>query len=70
MEAIERHKYLWDGTEEGWVLIKSRRGRLPTIYNLQTKMALTIDDDRLYQEVVERMRESGTPILDSLPSQG
>jgi hypothetical protein len=37
------------------------------IFNVETRMALTIEDDQVYKEVKRRMQGAGVPILDGLP---
>ncbi|MER8029859.1 hypothetical protein ABTZ78_12945 [Streptomyces bauhiniae] len=57
--------YLWDGTEEGWVVLTSKLGLgLGTIYNTETHMALILEDEAEYVRVLEAMREHGRPFLD------
>ncbi|MDH6604555.1 F0F1-type ATP synthase gamma subunit [Streptomyces sp. SAI-208] len=58
--------YLWDGTEEGWVVITSDLG-LGTIYNTKTHMALILEDEAEYEHAIRAMREHGRPFLDSIP---
>ncbi|ELS50977.1 hypothetical protein [Streptomyces viridochromogenes] len=58
--------YLWDGTEDGWVVITSDLG-LGTIYNTETRMALLLEDETEYEHAIQAMREHGRPFLDSIP---
>ena len=61
-------EYLWDGTEEGWVLVHVGKGPLPVIFNRVTRMALIIDeDDELYASVVQQMIDHGKEVLKELP---
>ena len=59
-------RHLWDGTDEGWVLVRSRRS-LPAIYNRVTRTALIIDDDEVYEEVVQEMLDHGIELFERLP---
>ena len=61
----ESFGYLWDGTEEGWVLVRGRG--LPTIFNRVTRMALVVEDDDLWASVVQQMIERGAEVLEELP---
>lgn len=65
-EQGESLDYLWDGTEEGWVVITSDLG-LGTIYNTETHMALILEDEAEYEHAIRTMREFGRPFLDSIP---
>ncbi|MEV5342874.1 hypothetical protein AB0K93_31030 [Streptomyces sp. NPDC052676] len=62
----ESLSYLWDGTEDGWVVITSDLG-LGTIYNTETRMALLLEDETEYEHAIQAMREHGRPFLDSIP---
>ncbi|MEV7891832.1 hypothetical protein ACWD3I_48310 [Streptomyces sp. NPDC002817] len=64
-EATEYH-YLWDGSEEGWVVLRTKAA-LGTIFNINTRMALLIEDNAVYARVIEQMRTHGRPFLDSIP---
>ncbi|MFD7379996.1 hypothetical protein [Streptomyces mirabilis] len=64
-EAAE-YNYLWDGSEEGWVVLRTKAA-LGTIFNTNTHMALIIEDNAVYARVIELMRTHGRPFLDSIP---
>lgn len=64
-EAAEYH-YVWDGSEEGWVVLRTTVA-LGTIFNTDTRLALLIEDNAVYARVIEMMRTHGRPFLDSLP---
>ena len=68
MKAIESYSYLWDGADEGWVLVRSRRRPTPTIFNRISRTALTIEDDDLYEKVVAAMIAHGSELLEQLPT--
>jgi hypothetical protein len=63
--SLDSFSYLWDGSEEGWTLVRSDRVPQPTIYNRVDRSALIIEDDELYADVVQKMIEQGAEILDS-----
>jgi hypothetical protein len=65
--TIAQYAYLWDGSDQGWVLVRSRRSPLPTIFNAVSRTALTIEDDVVCLAVVEQMRRSGVEVLPDLP---
>ncbi|MFF3015438.1 hypothetical protein [Streptomyces sp. NPDC057939] len=61
----ETYDYLWDGSEEGWVVILTKSGG--TVYNYQSQMALLIEDEDEYTQVLQQMREHGRPFLNAIP---
>ncbi|MFJ9729321.1 hypothetical protein ACIRP3_41930 [Streptomyces sp. NPDC101209] len=65
-DRSENLNYLWDGSEDGWVVIMSDLG-LGTIYNIHTRMALLLEDEVEYEEAIQGMREHGRPFLESIP---
>ena len=69
LERVESEEfcYLWDGTDEGWVLARVDPTRLPAIFNRVTRQALIIDDDQLYARVIQRMIDHGVEVLERLP---
>ncbi|ELP64411.1 hypothetical protein ACKI1I_46470 [Streptomyces turgidiscabies] len=64
-EAAEYH-CLWDGSEAGWVVLRTEVA-LGAIYNINTRMALLVEDNAVYARVIELMRTHERPFLDSLP---
>ncbi|MER6788544.1 hypothetical protein ABT330_28710 [Streptomyces sp. NPDC000658] len=64
-EAAE-YEYVWDGSEDGWVVLRTKAA-LGTIFNINTHMALLIEDNAVYTQVIELMRAHGRPFLDSIP---
>ncbi|MFD6420953.1 hypothetical protein [Streptomyces sp. NPDC060198] len=64
-EAAEYH-YVWDGSEEGWVVLRTRVA-LGTIFNTRDRLALVIEDDAVYARVIHLMSVHGRPFLDTLP---
>ena len=55
--SLDEYRFLWDGTEPGWVLFLTGDTYLP--YNEETQMALVIEDDDELWQVTERMRAAG-----------
>lgn len=67
MTNVDSFSYLWDGTEDGWELVQSPGRPRPAIFNRLTRMALTIENDALYDEVICTMIERGKEVLEKLP---
>jgi hypothetical protein len=67
---IEEYAYLWNGSEEGWVLLKAPdlHGGY-CIFNRSSSALLHVESDVLNILLCERMREAGCDILDSLPNE-
>jgi hypothetical protein len=65
-DETDEYRYLWDGSEDGWVVITSGLG-LGSIFNTETRMALLIEDNALYARVIELMRRHRCPFLDHFP---
>ncbi|MGW5046307.1 hypothetical protein [Streptomyces griseoluteus] len=65
-EEHEGLDHLWDGSEDGWVVIRSDLG-LGTIYNRETHMALLLEDEAEYEHAIEAMHEHDRPFLDCIP---
>lgn len=68
MTAIERHKYLWDGSAPEWVLVRDGPGSY-AVYNRKDRTALIIEDEREYAAVVNNMLRAGVEVLDELPKE-
>lgn len=63
MSASE-FRYLWDGTEEGWALVKLDGGSVAyAIANRNTKRALIIEDDAAFAGAVANMLSHGCPVI-------
>ncbi|OKK11143.1 hypothetical protein AMK16_33060 [Streptomyces sp. CB00455] len=62
---MQDYDHLWDGSEEGWVVIRTRSGG--TVYNCQSQMALLIEDEDERAQVLQQMQEHGRPFLDAIP---
>jgi hypothetical protein len=70
---IDKFRYLWDGSEPGWVLVRleTETGRGPGdpayIYNTRKRVALLIDDEELADRVRQKMLMENVLILDTVP---
>jgi len=60
------YEFLWDGSDEGWVVVRTKSGP-GAIYNTMTRQALVIEDDDEYEHAIRMMREHGRPFVDSVP---
>ncbi|MFE7278546.1 hypothetical protein [Streptomyces sp. NPDC057623] len=61
----DEYAFLWNGTEDGWVVIRTTAGE--AIYNTRTQRALLIEDNALATRVIALMREHDRPFLDHIP---
>jgi len=56
---VEEYAYLWNGSEEGWVLLKAPN--LPggySIFNRKSSILLHVDSEELNVLLCERMRDA------------
>lgn len=67
MTSTDDYSYLWDGSEEGWVLISFTESTEPLIYNEMSHEALIIDDSELHREIVSIMVANGKELLSDMP---
>ena len=67
-DELGEYKYLWDGSEKGWVLIEApdAPGEYG-VFNELTSVALLIDDDEINRRVTLRMKAMGCKVLDRVP---
>lgn len=65
--AAEDYRYLWDGSEKGWVLVGFNEDTVPLIYNEVSHEALIIEDRGIHQSVVNMMKENGKEVLSEIP---
>ena len=72
MTNIDDFEYAWTTAKDDYVLVNSEFGY--GIVNQKTQMALCISDEALEDAVIEKMRESGNrvyeSILEALPKDG
>lgn len=66
MERLKQYSYLWNGSEEGWVLLELEPDSL-CIVNEITGILLHIESDELNQELCKRLRELGTKTITEMP---
>lgn len=68
-EKLEDYSHMWNGTEEGWVLLKSLLD--PTRYNpYNTKgFMVVIESDEMNAEVCHQMIKAGCEVIDDLPKE-
>jgi hypothetical protein len=65
MEDMEDFAYLWEDPNRAWVLVRFEDRPDPSvIVNRETREALIIEDDDLYEAVIERMRKAGIETVD------
>ncbi|MCX5398842.1 hypothetical protein [Streptomyces sp. NBC_00102] len=65
-DEVAAYHYLWDGSEDGWVVLRTRVA-LGTIFNTRERVALVIEDDAVYARVIQLMSTHGRPFLDTIP---
>jgi len=74
MQDISEYKYLWDGSDPDWVLVRERvdgdigPGEPTHIFNARTRMMLAIENEVLAKFVLEQMLKARVRILDVIPS--
>ena len=59
---LEEYKYLWEKDREEWIVLKD--GYDYTIFNIQTKSALQIEDIDLNNQVAAMMILQGNRVID------
>ena len=64
-ETLSSYAHLWDGTEDGWVVLKEPDGGY-SAYNKKGFM-LVIESDELNSLVCQRMIAAGCQVLDETP---
>ena len=60
---LSEYSYLWDGSEEGWCLLKSDDSDRMLIFNQSTSAALIVEIEDLKQKLCELMLANGAPII-------
>jgi hypothetical protein len=67
-EDLAEYRNLWDGSEPGWVLVRSAEDPDSfLIYNERTRFGWLVEDDDKQKRVVERMLREKVPVLDQIP---
>lgn len=65
---LTEYRYLWDGSEPGWVLLKvPDEPGVYCVFHKTNRVMLLIESERVNEAVCKKMRESGCEILDELP---
>lgn len=64
----QQYKYLWEGVDEGWVLLKSPD--FPGGYCVFNKSGaiLLIESDEVNMAVCKRMKDAGCEVLENMPT--
>jgi hypothetical protein len=67
-DALERFRYLWDGSSPGWVLLKAPQLQGGyCVFHRRGQTLLHIESSKLNDAVCQKMREAGCEILDDVP---
>lgn len=71
IENLKGFEYLWNASEPGWVLVhlnSSSRDEEPRYFisNLDTQMGELIEDNDVFQAVVQRMLSEGVRVVDAV----
>lgn len=62
MKELEEYEYLWTTGKEEYVLVRGSEGY--AIVEKKNKMMLLIEDDNIYDMVVDQMLQQGNKIID------
>lgn len=62
MKELEEYEYLWTTEKEEYVLVRGSEGY--AIVEKKNKMMLLIEDDNIYDMVVDQMLQQGNKIID------
>ncbi|WP_426453882.1 hypothetical protein ACP26L_15785 [Paenibacillus sp. S-38] len=62
---LEEYQYIWTNEREDHVLVIVNGGGY-AIVNRADKMALIIEDDEIYEAVIEKMLDNGCEVLERL----
>jgi cytoskeletal protein RodZ len=57
--------YLWDGSEQGWVIVSMRNGTRYQIFNLTTRDAFLVENDIVLSAIIEKMKLNGCEVISS-----
>ncbi|MEU3465566.1 hypothetical protein ABZ721_37220 [Streptomyces sp. NPDC006733] len=64
--ADDQFSHVWEGSEEGWVVIRSEI-TAGAICNLKSSRLLVIEDDGEYVRAISLMLQHARPLLDDFP---
>lgn len=70
-DTLKRYSYLWNGSEPGWVLLKS-----PDlvggccVFNELRSALLHIEDEQVNLRICQHMKEMGCKEIDAMPKPG
>jgi len=69
MSDLERkYGYLWDGSDEGWILLRAPESPGGyCVFNKRRMALLHVESSDLNTQLCERMREAGCEILEDQP---
>jgi len=68
MSNLEKYRYLWDGGDKGWVLL--RAPELPggyCVFNKVRSVLLLVESSELNLQLCKRMRNAGCEVLEDQP---
>jgi len=74
MTGFQDYERLWDGSEPGWVLWyvavvdDADDLRNWSIFNVESKMAVVIEDDAVAAEVIAELRSRNVEVITEYPS--
>ena len=68
-DDLAEYSHMWDGTEDGWVLLRSATGSGGYLPYNGKGFAMIIEDEETCALVCRRMIEAGCNVLDDLPEQ-
>ena len=64
---ISKYKYLWDGTQEGWCLLKSDEFNSYSIVNEKHSLILHLDDPSMKASLCNEMLSKNIKVINNLP---
>ena len=68
--SLDEYDYLWNGTQSGWVLLRSNAGDEDAkyvVYNEQRSRMLLIEDSEVQRLVCEQLLSRGVKVLAEVP---
>lgn len=71
MDYLSEYKYLWDGSESGWVLIKTPNNSGDyTVFNKFNRVFLHFDDPKIKEIICNEMIKRNCEQIDDFPQAG